>query len=143
MHTDTTLATLDEETTTLGDQLRNFESKICPSYRTHELKREAAARMRRQGAAKAGSTSSVGGDKKDREPKTFNLQTYKAHSLGDYVATIRNFGTTDSYSSQLVSFHVPSHSRSPSIGHYYRVNSNIKALKHDTKEPAKRTSCDN
>ena len=31
-----------------------------------------------------------------------NLFTYKFHALGDYVRTIRLFGGTDSYSTQLV-----------------------------------------
>jgi len=35
--------------------------------------------------------------------KRFNLLTYKIHSLGDYVSMIRKFGTTDSYSTQIVS----------------------------------------
>lgn len=38
-----------------------------------------------------------------RKPKGFNLNTYKLHSLGDYADTIRQYGTTDSYSTQLVS----------------------------------------
>jgi hypothetical protein len=37
------------------------------------------------------------------KPKTLNLFTYKFHALGDYVRTIRLFGTTDSYSTQIVS----------------------------------------
>ncbi|RDB23027.1 hypothetical protein Hypma_009855 [Hypsizygus marmoreus] len=32
--------------------------------------------------------------------KKFNLNTYKAHALGDYVATIKRYGTTDSYSTE-------------------------------------------
>lgn len=35
--------------------------------------------------------------------KSFNLWTYKIHSLGDYVKTICRYGTTDSYSTQTVS----------------------------------------
>jgi hypothetical protein len=35
--------------------------------------------------------------------KAFNLNTYKFHALGDYAATIRQFGTTDSYSTEMVS----------------------------------------
>lgn len=35
--------------------------------------------------------------------KTLNLNTYKDHALGDYVETIRRFGTTDSYSTESVS----------------------------------------
>lgn len=37
-----------------------------------------------------------------RRNKTFNLSTYKLHSFGDYVATIRQYGTTDSYSTEPV-----------------------------------------
>lgn len=36
--------------------------------------------------------------------KHFNLLTYKMHALGDYVRTIKLFGTTDSYSTQVVRF---------------------------------------
>ena len=38
-----------------------------------------------------------------RQPKQFNLNSYKFHALGDYYNTIRRFGTTDSYSTQPVS----------------------------------------
>jgi len=41
--------------------------------------------------------------KQPRRKKSFNFQTYKFHSLGDYVASIRQFGTTDSYSTEPVS----------------------------------------
>jgi hypothetical protein len=37
------------------------------------------------------------------KPKEFNLNTYKFHSLGDYADAIRRYGTTDSYSTQIVS----------------------------------------
>src|SRR5260370_227497 len=37
-----------------------------------------------------------------RKPKILNLLTVKFHFLGDYVRHIRLFGTTDSYSTQLV-----------------------------------------
>lgn len=37
-----------------------------------------------------------------RRRKTFSLATYKHHSYGDYVATIRKYGTTDSYSTEVV-----------------------------------------
>jgi hypothetical protein len=35
--------------------------------------------------------------------RMFSLSTYKLHSLGDYVQTIRALGATDSYSTQTVS----------------------------------------
>lgn len=31
-----------------------------------------------------------------------NLNTYKVHSLGDYVEAIRRYGTTDSFSTEMV-----------------------------------------
>ena len=34
--------------------------------------------------------------------KTLNLNTYKDHSLGDYVESIRRYGTVASYSTELV-----------------------------------------
>ena len=37
-----------------------------------------------------------------RRTKTFNLATYKYHSLGDYVEHIKQYGTTDSYSTERV-----------------------------------------
>ena len=37
-----------------------------------------------------------------RQPKQFNLKSYKYHALGDYCNTIWRFGTTDSYSTQPV-----------------------------------------
>jgi hypothetical protein len=106
MHTDTTLAILDQETTDLGRQLRDFENETCSVYKTHELKREAAVRKRRQSkkGPTAGSSAMTDGQAaKQRRPKTLNLQTYKTHSLGDYVATIKQYGTTDSYTSAIVS----------------------------------------
>ena len=38
-----------------------------------------------------------------RKTKTFNLTTYKLHALGDYPNTIRQYGTTDNYTTQTVS----------------------------------------
>jgi hypothetical protein len=35
--------------------------------------------------------------------RKFNLATYKTHLLGDYIKSIHMYGTTDSYSTQLVS----------------------------------------
>ena len=34
---------------------------------------------------------------------SFNMSTYKLHALGDYIATIWCYGTTDNYSTQVVS----------------------------------------
>ena len=44
------------------------------------------------------STATPAGTRK----KNFNLILIKLHALGDYVKTIKMFGTMDSYSTQLV-----------------------------------------
>lgn len=41
-----------------------------------------------------------------RRSKTLNLYTYKWHAIGDVVPAIKLFGTTDSYSTQIVSVYV-------------------------------------
>lgn len=52
------------------------------------------------------ATSSKTAKKPGKPPrlqkKTMNLNTYKVHALGDYVETIRQYGTTDSYSTEPV-----------------------------------------
>ena len=109
MHTDFSLSWLEQCTTTLGRQLRRFQSYTCSFFQTRELPKEEAARGRRQ--AKKQSTS----NQKDKRAtpaapaappssklKVFNLVTFKLHALGDYVRTIRWFGTSDSYSTQPV-----------------------------------------
>jgi hypothetical protein len=112
MHTDTTLTLLSQVTTDFGNSLRIFKEKTCKIYPTRELERERAARMRRQEKGKTKTAPSPGlsksthqkRDSSARQPKQLNLKTYKYHALGDYTHAIRRFGTTDSYSSQRVSF---------------------------------------
>ncbi|KAF8059028.1 hypothetical protein FPV67DRAFT_1426930 [Lyophyllum atratum] len=103
LHSGLTLELLDNETTALGDCLRKFESETCPSFTTRELQREAEARRRKNEAnSKATAdemTQSKTQGKKAQppsgpQPVTFNLVRYKAHALGDYTATIKEYGTT-------------------------------------------------
>jgi hypothetical protein len=103
MHTDHMLIIFKELTTTLGDQLRFFASETCSNFETFELPREAAARQRRQ--SKKPQVDILDTDPnpgKTRRRKTINIDTYKHHALGDYVETIRTYGTSDSYSTELV-----------------------------------------
>lgn len=103
-HSDLTLDVLDDVTTALGKAFRHFQQEICPVYNTRELKREVDARRRRQSKKTIGSAErDVSGMRSDQVKKEFNIQTYKYHALGDYVKTIRTLGTTDSYSSTVVS----------------------------------------
>ena len=112
MHTDTSLQVLDNVTVHFAKQLRYFASVTCLQFPTVETDGEYAARQRaanRRAAQQAngghpmatGSTQVV--DIGGKRPKGFNLTTYKLHSLGDYVATIRHYGTTDSYNTKNVS----------------------------------------
>lgn len=107
MHTDHTLSLLATLTAVLGERLREFVDNTCSAFNTRELAKESAARQRRQQnkMAKLPRPASVlASSSADtaRKPKSFNLETYKIHSLGDYVRSIIAFGTTDSYSSQSV-----------------------------------------
>ncbi|KAF7298603.1 hypothetical protein MIND_00807400 [Mycena indigotica] len=95
MHTDQTLDHLDMLTSQLGTLMRNFQQTTCTAFKTKELPREA--RHRHDQAISSGSKTSSSTPKL----KAFNLNTYKWHSLGDYVPTIRLFGTTDIYSTQI------------------------------------------
>jgi hypothetical protein len=102
MHTEITLDIMDKVTTELGSAFREFEMKVCPAYATRELARETTARLRRR--AQKNSTANSGDAA--RKAKSFNLQTYKFHALGDYVESIRRYGTTDSYNTDVVSSHL-------------------------------------
>jgi hypothetical protein len=68
-----------------------------------ELPSEVSARHRRQHDGFESQSRPNAADRTGPRPKSFNLFTYKLHALGDYVQSIRAFGTTDSYSTQLVS----------------------------------------
>jgi hypothetical protein len=112
MHLRIFVMSLDiQESTTedLGKGLRDFESVTCSAFETHELKREAEARQRQQQTkvSTENNAASTPGVTDQRiiacKWKKFNLNTYKSHSLGDYVRTIRMYGTTDSYSTEPVS----------------------------------------
>jgi hypothetical protein len=113
-HTDSTLESFDKVTTSLGYQLRKFARTTCPRFRTKETPKEKEARERRAiakrakevaAAAAAGLPPPAEKPKKSASEKwkTFSLRTYKLHALGDYLKSIRLFGTSDSYSTQIVS----------------------------------------
>jgi hypothetical protein len=111
LHTESSVQSLGHSTTRLGTSLRQFKSVICEVYITWELPSEEAARGHHK-AAEAAKQSTAGETGVEelmgtvKKPKTnqwkFNLTTYKAHSLGDYVEAICMYGTTDNYSTQLV-----------------------------------------
>lgn len=129
MHTDQTLAQLEESTVVLGKEMRFFRKSSTTAWTCKELPSETAARGRRAERKRAREAAKIAAsvpsallhpmapapslpEAPDNEPpilpklpakiKTLNLFTYKLHALGDYVRTIRMFGTIDSYSTQIV-----------------------------------------
>ena len=106
---DSTLNVLEQATQALGDCLHTFVSDTCPLFTTKELCREAEARHRHHVQLQLSGASTTQHGVSVRQQKTLNLQTYKLHALGDYVSQICLFGTTDSYSMQMVSLSMPTH----------------------------------
>jgi len=101
LHTERTLTSFERLTADVGILLRHFSVETCKDFRTTELPRERAARLRRAAntpGSAPGSTASGTGPR----TKNFNLNTYKLHALGDYPQTIRERGTTDNYTTQRV-----------------------------------------
>jgi hypothetical protein len=103
MHTDTTLDHLESLTKDFGHLMRQFHNLTCSQFQTAELPCKVAARNRQcqhiQATGKTFNESTVNTGKKH---KLLNLLTLKFHSLGDYVQTIRMFGSTNSFSTQVV-----------------------------------------
>ena len=101
LYSDDTLDIMDDVTVGLGVQFHEFHDKTCPIFQTWELPCEAAACQRH---TQKNHQSGANTETNNKEPylKNFNLETYKYHSLGKYVATIHRFGTTDSYSTTTV-----------------------------------------
>ena len=103
MHTETTIEHLDKLTKEFGQLMRQFRESTCSKFETKELSREVAARKRQhqriqeRAPDRAPSSAST-----SQNLKTLNLLTPKFHFLGDYVHTIRMFGCTDNFSTQLV-----------------------------------------
>jgi len=102
MHTDSTLARFEQLTAEFGQLMRQFRDLSCSEFDTTELPREIKKR-RREKSRKMSKGRQTNGDPVTALPKALNLSTYKFHALGDYVQAIKNFGGTDSYSTQVVS----------------------------------------
>lgn len=111
LQTDSTLRALEDSTIRLGQILRHFQSTTCNAYNTYALPSEEAAKGRRAATTKAQSQrdgpseapETLAKAKKGRRKKVFNLSTYKVHALGDYARAIRLFGTTDGFTTRVVS----------------------------------------
>jgi hypothetical protein len=118
LHTSVTLKIMKKLTSKLGAALRDF-GKLTESLNVRETPKEYAPLPKTYQTNKKSTMAK--GKKTDHKAKTsqapeedtadsdgrrqcdLNLDTYKMHSLGDYVRTIEEYGTTDSYSTQIVS----------------------------------------
>lgn len=101
IHSDTTLSVLEETFKQLSRQLRKFRDVTCAAFTTLELPKEKAARDRKA-ARERSCANNPDITSSGRKTKKFNLSTYKFHAMGDYLQSIRIFGTTDSFTSQIV-----------------------------------------
>ncbi|KAJ7642811.1 hypothetical protein B0H17DRAFT_884233, partial [Mycena rosella] len=102
MHSDSTIKTFRGVTKKLGSQARHFVRTTCDAYVTYELPQEYKRRARRQAQKNSKTGTNPTTSKSAKERKAWNLATYKWHSMGDYPDAIIDFGTTDSYSTQIV-----------------------------------------
>lgn len=102
MHTELTLSHLDTQTTVIGKVFRHFVEEVCPHFDTYETPAETRARARRN-AEVVSHGSGVQGATGHRLKKQLNINTFKFHQMGHYVSNIQRVGTTDSYSTVLVS----------------------------------------
>ncbi|EIW80785.1 hypothetical protein CONPUDRAFT_57037, partial [Coniophora puteana RWD-64-598 SS2] len=104
MHTESTLQVLEQVTVLLGQRLRLFASATStdPGLVAYETDREYQARGRafqRRQAQQPSTGASLGGKRR----KIFNLITAKLHFLGYYILHIRIHGTTDGFTTHIVS----------------------------------------
>lgn len=103
LHTESTLQHLEQLTTELGQLTRKFRDTTQSAFKTFELPKEKEARNRRQNSGKGKGKEKSSAFESGKKSKLLNLFTYKWHALGDYVRSIRLFGPTDGFSTQVVS----------------------------------------
>ena len=104
LHTSSTLEALGKTMRVLGALLREFVKVICSCYAMKELPREEAARVHHRAKASAQGKRTTTSDRPSSTCACFNMNTYKLHALGNYIANIWLYGTTDIYVTQVVSY---------------------------------------
>jgi hypothetical protein len=118
LHTLATLKIMKTLTSKLGSTLREFarlterldvretpkeyarRRKQCESKKKSTITKTTRAKARKSKASETPAEDGVVSD--GRRSCTLNLDMYKMHALGDYVGTIEDYGTTDSFSTQIV-----------------------------------------
>ncbi len=118
LHTESSVCVREEVHKGLRNGLCNITDVTCKAFRMVEMDKEYAERKRGKAQRAActsfgaqGKTASVsinlnlpmlGSASTGKKPCEFSLATYKLHATGHYPYYIRNVGTTDSYSTQIV-----------------------------------------
>jgi hypothetical protein len=108
IHTDTTIQIFRGLTIELGRDLRRYKNKVCSHFHTEETPVEHGRRLRQLvKQAERGEQAGIHADSRRSRivKKKYNDNTYKHHSLGDYVDAIIRYGSTPSLSSQTVYLH--------------------------------------
>ncbi|KAJ3558432.1 hypothetical protein NM688_g934 [Phlebia brevispora] len=101
LHTDTSVALLDQAYSVMASHLRHFQMVVCPHFQTKETLRECAARVRAQANSGAVRGRPSVESSSARKPRSFNMSTIKMHLLGYYAIYIPLYGTTDGYSTKI------------------------------------------
>jgi hypothetical protein len=101
LHTDISLADLEESGKGMCNTIRKWMRQMCKKVKTQELKKETEARGRRTAALAAQGQGGAGTSGKLE--KNFNFNTPKVHRIMDYPNAIRQFGPTDGFSTWRVS----------------------------------------
>ncbi|KAJ4467212.1 hypothetical protein C8J55DRAFT_565472 [Lentinula edodes] len=101
MHTEKTLNYMETLTFEFGKLMRQFQDLSNNSFETYETDREVTSRYRRKEKEAIAVGASQQQEISGRRRKFLNLLTYKWHALADYICSIRWFGPTDSFSTQL------------------------------------------
>ncbi|CUA77715.1 putative ubiquitin carboxyl-terminal hydrolase FAF-Y [Rhizoctonia solani] len=97
IHSEKTIEIFREVTKELCTELRAF-ARYTSEYNHLETRKEKEARQKRESKR----SSSVQGRSSDQKLRGgFSLATYKIHSILDYIVAILEYGTTDSYSTQI------------------------------------------
>ncbi|QRW23996.1 Maltodextrin phosphorylase [Rhizoctonia solani] len=111
-HTTETLGIMKKLTAKLGSELCSF-AELTNTMNVSETLDKYARQKKQQAAAQALRSTQTTGLKAQskaiahpqmpdgRRKCLFNINTYKVHAIGHYVHTITEFGTTDSYSTQI------------------------------------------
>jgi hypothetical protein len=146
LHTEASLKILKRLTTQIGEEMRAFaeltnkmDIRETPKERARRKKQSANAQLRMASTGK--SKKSVGQqpttDDDGKRKCVLNLETYKFHSMGDMVSCIERYGTSDSYSTQIVrpSLFTLEISHSGVITPFSRMNCTTVALRDNMGEP--------